>query len=188
MGQNRLNLGKLVELISQSSASVMISLHGPCSSTGGKGTGVWSVIGCLCCSFLLILCPWSSTHSFPQETTLHKPLQSLSHGLQFFRWISLLCGPPWAAGAQLPHHELHYQLQRNLLAELFPSHILSPVSWLMLHNHFFSPFLNTLPQRHCCRHWWAQPWLATGPSRSWLALTLSDVGEACGSYSQKTLL
>lgn len=56
--------------------------------------------------------------------------------------------------------------------------------WLqrLWHNNFF-PFLNLLSQRlyHC--HWWAEPW----SSWNWLALVLSDMGEASGSFLQKPL-
>lgn len=259
----------------------MISLHAPCSSTGGWQTGLWWVTGCLCCSFLLTLCPWLSMQSFPQETILHNPLHGLLYGLQFFRncysispfhgvqsirnrlfqhgiptssspgtcyspdsslhrctdppgACSSMGSPqghnflqahspvlPWgtaqAADGSLSIMDLHVLQEHSFLtiggttgcreisapppgapppssslicrfAELFLSHILSPVSWLMLHSSFFPPFLDALPQRHYCHHWWAQPWLATGPARIWLAMALSDMGEACGSFSQKPSL
>ena len=69
-------------------------------------------------------------------------------------------------------------------AELFPSHILTPLSPCR----FFFPFLNIFSQRHyhCC--WLARPWPAAGPSWSWLVLALFDIGEASGSFSQKSPL
>ena len=67
--------------------------------------------------------------------------------------------------------------------ELFLSHILT-LSWLLLHSRvFFFPVLKSWRRYH--HHWLAQPWRAAGPSWSWLALTLSDTGEASSSFSQK---
>lgn len=97
-------------------------------------------------------------------------LQENLHKLQFpIRHICLLwhgC-PPWIAGVQLPHHGLHHSckgicalvcgsppLSPSALiwqsAELFLPHVVSPVSWLLLHSSFYS--FSVLLQRCYCHY------------------------------------
>lgn len=67
------------------------------------------------------------------------------------------------------------------------SHIFSLISSAaMAVVQVFPHFWNTLCPIHCC--WWAQPWPAVDLAWSWLALALSHMGEASGTFSWMPLL
>jgi len=51
-------------------------------------------------------------------------------------------------------------------AELFLSHVLTPLYWLLCHSCYL--FLNMLSQRRYQCRWWARPWPSVGPSQSQL--------------------
>ena len=61
--------------------------------------------------------------------------------------------------------------QTLVSAELFLSHSLTPLSWMLLSSSIFPPFLNMLSQRCYHPHWWAQPRPAAG--LSWIQLALA---------------
>ena len=106
-------------------------------------------------------------------------------------------------GVSLSYHGLLHGLQGNLCSGTWSTSSLSfcadlgvcraaPLTlchsslWMKLHRFgVFSAFLTTLSQRHYHRCWWAQPCPAVGPFWSQVALALSVMEEASGSFSQK---
>lgn len=76
-------------------------------------------------------------------------------------------------------------------AELLFSHIVAALFGCSCAVFFFS-VLTMLPgssdagSSHYQHHWWAQPWPVAGPSWSWLALALLDIGEPLSSFFTET--
>jgi len=105
------------------------------------------------------------------------PHHGLLHGLQGY-----LCSGAWSTSS--PSFFTDLGVCRAVLSHILT---LSPAAkWPFWRcGFFFFFFLNMLSQRHYHHHCWARPWPAAGPSWSWLALALSNIGEASNSFSQK---
>jgi len=145
---------------------------------------------------LLTLCPFSSVRFLSWATVLHKLLQRESF--------------PWAAALhKLPQHGSFpwgAVLQEQAAPAWVPYRVTSPATkpalvWALLSigpqvlagscSSAGSPQGHSLLQASPCSGMGslpratAWPWAAAGPSQSRLALALSDMGEASGSFSQK---
>lgn len=153
------------------------SSSSPSTAQGDKAWGCGQfIICCLCCCFSPHSedsFPCSSTGSLSwKQSFINFSNMSPLHGLQF----SMNCS------SRVPFHRV--QSFRNSWGPPWVSQILPP----NLHQSgFFSPQVtgparSLLLQRHLPGHWWAWPWSAAGPSWGSLALALSDIAEASGSF------
>lgn len=71
--------------------------------------------------------------------------------------------------------------------ELFLSHLLTPLSQLLVHRNFYS-FLNLLSKKSKQYHWLSQLWPRACPSWSWLNLAVPVKVTASEIFSQKLSL